>query len=73
MATNVKRCFFTPDKNSALKLVIEGSILENPPFLKKDDVYGINPYDIYIELDKDINMNDELVKKEIIVFLSLLN
>ena len=28
IANNVKRCFFTPDKNFALKLVIEGSILE---------------------------------------------
>ena len=73
IANNVKRCFFTPDKNSALKLVIEGSILENNALKKNQDIYGIHPYDIYIEVVKDINMNDELVKKEIIVFLSLLN
>jgi hypothetical protein len=77
LATKVKRCFFTPDKKSIFKLVIEGTILEDKHKHKNDNIFGINPYDIYIEVEKDkcqnVNLNDELVKKEIIVFLSLLN
>ena len=110
LSTKVKRCFFTPDKNSIFKLVIEGNILEENNKNNKDSMYDIHPYDIYIEVDKDkyqnrnnqdrnkkdpntekkdknkdtndqnknvqntdLNLNDELVKQEIIVFLSLLN
>jgi hypothetical protein len=110
LSTTVKRCFFTPDKNSIFKLVIEGNILEENNKNNKDSMYDIHPYDIYIEVDKDkyqnrnnqdrnkkdpntekkdrnkdtndqnknvqntdLNLNDELVKQEIIVFLSLLN
>lgn len=110
LSTTVKRCFFTPDKNSIFKLVIEGTILEENNKNNKDSIYGIHPYDIYIEVDNDkyqnrnnqdrnkkdpntekkdrnkdtnvqnknaqntdLNLNDELVKQEIIVFLSLLN
>lgn len=110
LSTKVKRCFFTPDKNSIFKLVIEGTILEENNKNNKDSMYDIHPYDIYIEVDKDkyqnrnnqdrnkkdpntekkdrnkdtnvqnknaqntdLNLNDELVKQEIIVFLSLLN
>ena len=110
LSTTVKRCFFTPDKNSIFKLVIEGNILEENNKNNKNSMYDIHPYDIYIEVDKDkyqnrnnqdrnkkdpntekkdrnkdtnvqnknaqntdLNLNDELVKQEIIVFLSLLN
>ena len=144
LSTTVKRCFFTPDKNSIFKLVIEGNILEENNKNNKDSMYGIHPYDIYIEVEgeivgkipvkdikkkverlifnandivfgdiidvkeyvevdkdkyqnrnnqdrnkkdpntekkdqnkndqnTDLNLNDELVKQEIIVFLSLLN
>lgn len=77
LSTKVKRCFFTPDKKSIFKLVIEGTILEDKHKHKNDNIFGINPYDIYIEVEKDkcqnVNLNDELVKQEIIVFLSLLN
>jgi hypothetical protein len=73
LLSNVKRCFFTPDKKSPLKLVIEGTILEETACNKVSNIYNMNPYDIYMEVDEDINLNDELVKREIIVFLSLLN
>jgi hypothetical protein len=110
LSTKVKRCFFTPDKKSIFKLVIEGTILEENNKQNHDYNFGIHPYDIYIEVDKDkyqtrnnqdrnkkdpntekkdqnknkdtndqntenteLNLNDELVKQEIIVFLSLLN
>jgi hypothetical protein len=79
LSTKVKRCFFTPDKKSIFKLVIEGTILEDNHNHKhkNDNIFGIHPYDIYIEVEKDksqnVNLNDELVKQEIIVFLSVLN
>lgn len=68
ISTKVKRCFFEVNKNSNIKLVIEGEIVE-----ETKNVYGINPNDIYFEISDNININDALVKKEIIVFLSLLN
>ena len=71
--SNVKRCFFTPDKKLHIKLVIEGTTLEETSCNKLFNIYNMNPYDIYLEVGKDINLNDELVKREIIVFLSLLN
>jgi hypothetical protein len=73
LVSNVKRCFFTPDKKSPLKLVIEGTTLEETVCNKLSNIYNMNPYDIYLEVDGDIDLNDELVKREIIVFLSLLN
>lgn len=68
ISTKMKRCFFEINKNSNIKLVIEGEIVE-----ETKNVYGINPNDIYFEILDNININDALVKKEIIVFLSLLN
>ena len=68
MSTNMKKCFFGLNKDSRIKLVIEGEIIE-----KACNSYGINPNDIYFEMSNDIDINDALVKKEIIVFLSLLN
>ena len=68
ISTKMKRCFFEINKNSNIKLVIEGEAVEEPK-----NVHGINPNDIYFELSNNININDALVKKEIIVFLSLLN
>jgi hypothetical protein len=73
LVSNVKRCFFTPNKKSPLKLVIEGTTLEETVCNKLFNIYNMEPYDIYLEVDEDINLNDELVKREIIVFLSLLN
>jgi hypothetical protein len=67
-STKMKRCFFEINKNSNIKLIIEGEIVE-----ETKNIYGINPNDIYFEILDNININDALVKKEIIVFLSLLN
>jgi len=47
-------------------LVIEGEVTKNA-----NDI--INANDIYFEVPNNIDINDALVKKEIIVFLSLLN
>ena len=73
IVSNMKRCFFTPDKKSPLKLVIEGTILEETVCNQLSNIYNMDPYDIYLEVDKEIDLNDELVKREIIVLLSLLN
>ena len=70
ISTNMKRCFFKLNKNSFLNLVIEGT--ENTNFSKKN-AHGINPNDIYFEITNNVDINDALVKKEINVFLSLLN
>ena len=73
IVSNMKRSFFTPDKKSPLKLVIEGTILEETVCNQLSNIYNMDPYDIYLEVDKEIDLNDELVKREIIVLLSLLN
>ena len=68
ISRKMKRCFFEINKNSNIKLVIEGEITDDT-----ESRYNINPNDIYFEIPDNININDALVKKEIIVFLSLLN
>jgi len=72
ISKSVKRCFFEINEKSQIQLVIEGDETKN--------VNGginanslINPYDIYFEVPNNTDINDALVKKEIIVFLSLLN
>jgi len=64
----MKRCFYGLNKNSKIKLVIEGDHFE-----KTVNIYDITPKDIYFEIPNNADINDALVKKEIIVFLSLLN
>ena len=66
ISTKMKRSFFKLNKNSNLQLVFEG-------IFSNDDTTNIKHNDIYFELPKNIDINDALVKKEIIVFLSLLN
>ena len=78
ISTKMKRCFFQINKKSDLKLVIEGPIFGDPGFTTKSTTtssndYGITPADIYFELTHNIDINDALIKKEIFVFLSLLN
>jgi hypothetical protein len=70
----MKRCFFELNKNSKIKLVIEGEVLDDKHFYKRiSNEYGIAPNDIYFELPEKTNITDALVKKELIVFLSCLN
>jgi len=72
ISTCIKRNFFKLDSNSNLQLVIEGVFLDDiiTPITSKNN---IKHNDIYFELPNNIDINDALVKKEIIVFLSLLN
>ena len=75
ISTKTKRCFFKINKNSEIKLVVEGIVIEEntPTKNSSNNDYGINPNDIYFETTDNIDINNALIKKEIIVFLSLLN
>ena len=74
ISIKMKRCFFEFNKNSKIKLVIEGEVLDDKHFYKRiSNEYGIAPNDIYFELPEKTNITDALVKKELIVFLSCLN
>lgn len=74
ISRKMKRCFFKINKNSKIKMVIEGEVLDDKHFYKRiSSEYGISPSDIYIELPEKTNINDALVKNELIVFLSCLN
>ena len=59
----MKRCFFKLNKNSKIKLVIEGEVLDDKHFYKRvSNEYDISPNDIYFELPENTNINDALVK-----------
>lgn len=74
ISRKMKRCFFKINNNSKIRLVIEGEALCDKHFYKRISTeYGISPSDIYIELPEKTNINNALVKNELIVFLSCLN
>ncbi len=74
ISRKMKRCFFELNQKSKIKLVIEGEVLDDKHFYKRiSNEYGIAPNDIYFELPEKTNINDTLVKNELIVFLSCLN
>ncbi len=74
ISRKMKRCFFELNQNSKIKLVIEGEVLDDKHFYKRiSNEYGIAPNDMYFELPDKTNINDTLVKNELIVFLSCLN
>ena len=74
VSRKMKRCFFELNKNSKIKLVIEGEVLDDKHFYKRvSNEYDISPNDIYFELPENTNINDALVKNELIEFLSCLN
>lgn len=63
----IKKSFYRINKSSNINLMIECEIKE------ENNKEIIVPYDIYFELPNEKDINDPLVKQEIIVFLSLLN
>ena len=63
ISKNIKRSFFKLNKQSTITLVVEGDVIEE----------NVKPSDMYFEVDNNININDPFIKKEISVFLSLLN
>lgn len=74
VSRKIKRCSFEINKNSKIKLIVEGEILDDKHFYKRiSNEYGISPSDIYFELPDKTDINDALVKNELNVFLSCLN
>jgi hypothetical protein len=63
LSFQIKRNFYKLNKKSNIQLIIE-YYQKNTKFI---------PNDIYFEIDKDIDINELLIKKEIIEFLSVLN
>ena len=59
----INKRYFALNRETKIQLIIESLILDD----------FTQPYDIYFELDENINIMDNLIKKEIIEFLSLLN
>ena len=61
-----------------MKLVVEGTVIEETSFAKKPTTtsttdYGMKPTDIYFEVADNVDITDALIKREITVFLSMLN
>jgi hypothetical protein len=81
VTTKLKREIFSINKNNNtkhIKLIIETEIKNESDeafyFLNKINTENDVKYkDIFFEMPNDTNVNDALVKKEIIEFLSLLN
>ena len=73
ISTKMKRNIYKINNNSNLQLVIECEVKEEHNYFKNTTESIIIPTDMYFELPNDSNINDTLVKNEIIVFLSLLN
>jgi len=74
ISRKIKKCIFELNKNSKIKLIIEGEVLDDKILHKRiSNEYGISPNDIYFELPNETDINDTLVKNELNVFLSCLN
>ena len=70
----IKKNIFKINKNSNIMLVIECEIKQDQNFFKKNNTENaLVPTDIYFELPNNTDVNNILVKNEIIEFLSLLN
>jgi hypothetical protein len=85
ISCKMSKYIYEINDKSNIKLIIEGESIEdkdlkelqmfkNPTMFKKSNSpYNVSPNNIYFEIPNNININDALIKKEIIVFLSLLN
>jgi len=65
ISNKIIKYFYKINKQSNLNLIIECS--------EKNSSNSITPTDIYFEIEESIDINNLLIKKEIIEFLSLLN
>ena len=85
ISTKMKKYIYQINKQSDIRLVIEGPILEesattntntNPtanPNTNPTSDYDIKPCDLYFETPDTMDITNTLLKKEINVFLSMLN
>jgi len=75
IASKIKRNIFSIHSNSRIKLIIETDIYikSQTDFSFLNTENGEHPIDIYFELPNGTNIEDTLVKEELIEFLSILN
>ena len=74
IASKMKRVFFGNNKQSNIRLVVEGTYVdENNIFPTKNHPLNMIPNNIYFEGPRDLDITDALVKEELFEFLSLLN
>ena len=73
ISIKTQKCSFELHKNSSIKLVIESAYVEDNNIFNKHNSFSIVPNNIYFEGGTNLDINDALVKEELIVFLSLLN
>ena len=71
ISIKIKREIFELKENNTIKQNSIKLVIESEQINESKDEYI--PKDIYFELPNDSNINDALVKEELIVFLSLLN
>ena len=71
ISIKIKREIFELKENNTIKQNSIKLVIESEQINESKDEY--TPKDIYFELPNDSNINDALVKEELIVFLSLLN
>jgi hypothetical protein len=70
----ITRFFICTNKNSPIKLVVEyNNDIDNIKDNKLNNSNSQLPFNFYFETKNEIDLNNESIKKEIIVFLSLLN
>ena len=69
----IKKCMFKINPKSIIALIIEGEFIEETIGTSKTIFCDIIPNNIYFEISNNIDINNALVKNELIVFLSLLN
>jgi hypothetical protein len=63
LSFETKKNYYKFNNNSNINLVIKFNIVDSK----------LLPVDIYFKIDKDIDINDIFIKKELIEFLSVLN
>jgi isocitrate dehydrogenase kinase/phosphatase len=71
--TKVNKYIFELNKNANIKLIVEGSYVEEINIFHKNNSFRVVPNNIYFEGSNNLNINDALVKEELIGFLSMLN
>jgi len=77
ISTKMKKYIYQINKQSDIRLVIEGPILEDSATTNTNtnpaSDYDIKPCDLYFETPDTMDITNTLLKKEINVFLSMLN
>jgi len=74
MAFTIKKCCFATNNTSKIKLIIEGNNdIENSTNMSFSKEYNMVPSNFYFDISDEIDINNDFVKQELNVFLSLLN